>query len=93
MLTCQCWKNLVTGDLHLQVHPCGARQLVIDPLPAGASKEGALYPDGGEVTDLKEVRETLYKLQRPGIAPEVRVTTQGMCDECLWAALLPSRLG
>ncbi|KAK1923876.1 taurine catabolism dioxygenase [Papiliotrema laurentii] len=66
-----CWKNPVTGELHVQVHPCGAQALHIDPLPAGAKREGALYPDGGEVTDLKEVRETLYKIQRPGIAPEL----------------------
>lgn len=61
----------MTGALHVQVHPCGARALHIAPLPAGASREGALYPDGGEVTDLKEVRKTLYDIQRPGIAPEV----------------------
>ena len=67
----QCWKNPVTGNLHSQVHPCGARGLVVDPLPSGAKREGAVYPDGGEVTDLKEVREMLYRLQRPGIAPEV----------------------
>lgn len=69
----QCWKNPVTGSLHLQVHPCGAKELHIDALPAGASREGALYPDGGVVTDLKEVRETLYKMQRPGIAPQVSI--------------------
>lgn len=67
----QCWKNPVTGSLHFQVHPCGARELHIEPLPAGSSREGALHPDGGVVTDLKEVRETLYKMQRPGIAPQV----------------------
>jgi len=63
------WKNPVTGNLHLQVHPCGVAELLIDPLPAGADKEGALYPDGAHLTDLKEVREFLYKMQRPGIAP------------------------
>lgn len=68
----QCWKNPVTGNLHLQVHPCGARHLLIEPLPTRRSREGALYADGGEVTDLKGVREVLYSLQRPGIAPEVR---------------------
>ncbi|KAK4687520.1 xanthine dioxygenase, partial [Tremellales sp. Uapishka_1] len=66
-----CWKNPTTGGLHIQVHPCGAKVLVIEPLPAGASKEGALYPDGGEVNDLTEVRELLYRIQRPGIAPEL----------------------
>lgn len=60
------WKNAVTGGLHLQVHPCGAHVLHVQPA------EGAeIFPDGATVTDLKEVREWLYKLQRPGIAPEV----------------------
>jgi len=62
----------VTGHLHVQVHPCGAQHLLIDPLPADSSREGAVYSDGGEITDLKEVRKVLYSLQRPGIAPEVR---------------------
>ncbi|ORY35067.1 taurine catabolism dioxygenase [Naematelia encephala] len=66
-----CWKNPVTGALHIQVHPCGAHQLHIDPLPEGASKEGALYPDGAHITDLAEVRKLLYSIQRPGIAPEL----------------------
>ncbi|KAK8861763.1 hypothetical protein IAR55_002586 [Kwoniella newhampshirensis] len=59
-----CWKNPVTGSLHLQVHPCGAYKLHIAPEPSAA-----LYPAGGVVTDLKTVRDTLYKIQRPGIAP------------------------
>ncbi|WRT69366.1 uncharacterized protein IL334_006350 [Kwoniella shivajii] len=66
-----CWKNPVTGGLHVQVHPCGAHQLLIDPLPSSASKENALYPQGAHITDLTTVRETLYKLQRPGISPEL----------------------
>jgi len=65
------WKNPATGDLHFQVHPCGAMELLIEPLPAGADKEGALYPDGAHITDLKEVRSFLYNMQRPGIAPEL----------------------
>ncbi|KAG8969724.1 hypothetical protein FRC03_001069, partial [Tulasnella sp. 419] len=63
------WKNPVTGDLHFQVHPCGAQQLIVDPLPEGANREGALYPDGTTISDLKTVRELLYKMQRPAIAP------------------------
>ncbi|KAK8849388.1 hypothetical protein IAR55_004720 [Kwoniella newhampshirensis] len=66
-----CWKNPVTGSLHLQVHPCGAHQLLIDPLPPTSSRENALYPDGATVTDLAQVRDILYKLQRPGISPEL----------------------
>ncbi|KAJ3730131.1 taurine catabolism dioxygenase [Lentinula guzmanii] len=63
------WKNPVTGNLHFQVHPCGAAELIVDPLPAGATREGALYPDGAHITELKEVRGLLYKMQRPAIAP------------------------
>ncbi|KAG8936207.1 hypothetical protein FRC02_003907 [Tulasnella sp. 418] len=63
------WKNPVTGDLHFQVHPCGAQKLIVDPLPEGANREGALYPDGTTISDLKTVRELLYKMQRPAIAP------------------------
>ncbi|KAJ1302647.1 hypothetical protein OPQ81_002964 [Rhizoctonia solani] len=65
------WKNPVTGGLHFQVHPCGVERLIVDPLPEGASREGALYPDGAELTDLKQVRELLYSMQRPAIAPSL----------------------
>ncbi|KAJ7437097.1 Clavaminate synthase-like protein [Mycena galericulata] len=65
------WKNPVTQHLHLQVHPCGAAELLVDPLPAGAQREGAMYPDGAHLTDLKEVRDILYRMQRPAIAPSL----------------------
>ncbi|KAK1224432.1 hypothetical protein PQX77_012654 [Marasmius sp. AFHP31] len=65
------WKNPVTGNLHFQVHPCGASELLVDPLPAGSKKEGALYPDGVHLKDLKEVRDLLYQMQRPAIAPKL----------------------
>ncbi|KIP01365.1 hypothetical protein PHLGIDRAFT_20676 [Phlebiopsis gigantea 11061_1 CR5-6] len=65
------WKNPVTGGLHFQVHPCGICELYVDPLPAGASREGALYPDGAHITDLATVRDVLYKMQRPAIAPSL----------------------
>ena len=61
----------MTGELHFQVHPCGVKEFFIDPLPAGVKREGALYPDGAHLTDLKEVRDLLYKMQRPAIAPPV----------------------
>lgn len=51
------------------MHPCAAAELLVDPLPEGADREGALYPDGAHLTDLKEVRGLLYKMQRPAIAP------------------------
>ena len=62
----------MTGALHFQVHPCGVQELLVDPLPEGASREGALYSDGAHIKDLKEVRDLLYKMQRPAIAPSVR---------------------
>ncbi|TNY24598.1 taurine catabolism dioxygenase [Rhodotorula diobovata] len=67
-----CWKNPVTGHLHFQVHPSAIHELLVDPLPAGASRTpDTLYPDGAHLTDLKEVRELMYSMQRPGIAPEL----------------------
>lgn len=50
-----CWRNPVTGRLALQVHPSAARKLHLG--------------DGTVVEDLAAVRETVYRLQRPGIAP------------------------
>lgn len=67
----QVWKNPVTGNLHYQVHPCAISELIIAPLPEGASREGALFPDGAHIKDLKEVRELVYKMQRPAIAPSL----------------------
>lgn len=61
----------MTKKLHFQVHPCGICELSVDPLPEGAKREGALYPDGAHITNLKEVRELMYKMQRPAIAPSV----------------------
>ncbi|WVQ74627.1 hypothetical protein IAR50_004228 [Cryptococcus sp. DSM 104548] len=62
-----CWKNPVTGNLHVQVHPCGAYKLHIAPCPSPSPS--TLYPEGGVVEDLATVRSLLYSLQRPGIAP------------------------
>jgi alpha-ketoglutarate-dependent taurine dioxygenase len=50
-----CWKNPVTGKLALQVHPSAVQKL--------------LLKDGTVIDDLKEVREIVHRLQRPGIAP------------------------
>lgn len=50
-----CWRNPVTGKLAVQVHPSAVRKLHLS--------------DGSVVEDLAEVRETVYRLQRPGIAP------------------------
>jgi len=67
------WKNPMTGELHLQAHPSAIKELIIAPLPASSStrttRDAALYPDGAHLTDLKQVRKTLYDLQRPAIAP------------------------
>lgn len=51
-----CWRNPVTGRLALQIHPSAVRALHL--------------ADGTVVDDLEEVRETVYRLQRPGIAPQ-----------------------
>ncbi|PTB66249.1 Clavaminate synthase-like protein [Trichoderma citrinoviride] len=51
-----CWRNPQDGRLALQVHPSAVRKL---------------HLAGGEVIDdLKEVREIVHRLQRPGIAPK-----------------------
>jgi hypothetical protein len=62
----------VTGTLHFQVNACAAQELLIDSLPEGTSREGTLYSDGAHIKGLKEVRDLLYKMQRPAIAPSVR---------------------
>ncbi|OLN81354.1 putative dioxygenase C576.01c-like protein 5 [Colletotrichum chlorophyti] len=51
-----CWRNPVTGRLALQVHPSAVRKLHL--------------ADGTVVEDLAEVRETVHRLQRPGISPD-----------------------
>jgi len=65
------WKNPVTGNLHFQVHPTGAQSIHVDPLPKTADRTNALFPEGTHITDLKEVRELLYLMQRPAIAPHL----------------------
>ncbi|KAI0297594.1 hypothetical protein B0F90DRAFT_1738410 [Multifurca ochricompacta] len=60
------WKNPVTGALHFQVHPCGAQELFIDPLPEGTSRDGALYPDGAHLTNSRSVRLSLSLSLPPG---------------------------
>lgn len=65
------WKNPVTDELHFQVHPSGAQSLIIDPLPLGVSMTPSThFPSGAHLTDLKEVRDLLYSMQRPAIAPQ-----------------------
>ena len=50
-----CWRNPVTGKLALQVHPSAVEKLHL--------------ADGTVIDDLKEVREIVHRMQRPGIAP------------------------
>jgi len=52
-----CWRNPVTGKLALQVHPSAVEKLILK--------------DGSVIDDLKEVREIVHRMQRPGIAPEL----------------------
>lgn len=55
-----CWRNPVTGRLALQVHPSAIRKLHL--------------ANGTIIDDLAEVRETVHRLQRPGIAPKMVYT-------------------
>lgn len=50
------WKNPVTGQLALQIHPSAVRKIHL--------------ADGTVINDLKEVREIVHRLQRPGISPQ-----------------------
>jgi hypothetical protein len=68
---------------------------MVDPLPEGVSKEGALYPDGAHITDLKVARDLLYKMQRPAIAPSVSPPVfirRHVVDAYYFKVGLPSRL-
>ncbi|CAD6448397.1 2f991c80-5b31-447a-bbd8-49fe0e20ab61 [Sclerotinia trifoliorum] len=51
-----CWKNPVTGNLALQIHPSAIKAIHL--------------PNGEVMTDLKEVRDLVYRLQRPAISPQ-----------------------
>ncbi|CZT10892.1 related to Putative dioxygenase C576.01c [Rhynchosporium agropyri] len=51
-----CWKNPVTGKLALQIHPSAVKAIHL--------------PNGEIMSDLKEVRELVHRLQRPGIEPK-----------------------
>ncbi|PNP43626.1 hypothetical protein TGAMA5MH_04598 [Trichoderma gamsii] len=55
-----CWRNPVTGRLALQVHASVARRLHL--------------ANGEVIDDLERVRRILYRLQRPGIAPQLVYT-------------------
>ncbi|KAJ6032794.1 hypothetical protein N7499_009063 [Penicillium canescens] len=50
------WKNPVTGKLSLQVHPAPIRKIHC--------------ADGSIIDILKEVRDLMYRLQRPAISPQ-----------------------
>ncbi|KAI1843557.1 hypothetical protein JX266_010190 [Neoarthrinium moseri] len=52
-----CWRNPVTGKLAIQVHPAAIRRLHLE--------------NGTVIEDLAEVRQIIYRLQRPGIAPNM----------------------
>lgn len=52
-----CWRNPVTNNLALQIHPSAVRKLHL--------------ADGTVIDDLAEVREIVHKLQRPAIAPQM----------------------
>lgn len=50
------WTNPVTGKLAMMVYPTPARRIHLK--------------DGSVIEDLKEVREVIYRLQRPAISPQ-----------------------
>jgi xanthine dioxygenase len=51
-----CWKNPVTGNLAVQIHPSAIKAIHL--------------PNREVMTDLKEVRELVHRLQRPAISPQ-----------------------
>lgn len=46
-------------------------EIYINPVPDSIHSTNALYPEGAHITDLQEVRDLLYKMQRPAISPQV----------------------
>ena len=50
------WKNPVTGKLSLQIHPSCVRKIH--------------RADGSVIDDLAQVRDIIYRLQRPAISPQ-----------------------
>ncbi|KAK5994752.1 Alpha-ketoglutarate-dependent xanthine dioxygenase xanA [Cladobotryum mycophilum] len=50
------WKNPVTGNLSLQIHPCAIRKIH--------------RADGAVIEDLERVRDIVYRPQRPAISPQ-----------------------
>lgn len=51
------WRNPVTGQLALQMHPSAVRKIHLR--------------NGEVIDDLKTVREIVHRLQRPGISPKL----------------------
>lgn len=51
-----CWKNPLTGNLALQIHPSAIKAIHL--------------PNGEVMNDLKEVRDLVHRLQRPAISPQ-----------------------
>jgi alpha-ketoglutarate-dependent taurine dioxygenase len=51
-----CWRNPVTGQLAIQIHPSAVRKLHL--------------ADGTVIDDLEQVREIVHRIQRGGIAPK-----------------------
>lgn len=64
-----CWKNPVTGRLALQIHPSAIQAIH--------------RADGTVMDDLKEVRDLVYRLQRPGIAPNLVYTHDWQEGDCV----------
>lgn len=50
------WRNPVTGNLSLQIHPSPIRKIHLST--------------GAVIDDLARVRDIVYRLQRPAISPQ-----------------------
>ncbi|KAJ3031930.1 UNVERIFIED_CONTAM: hypothetical protein HDU68_010010 [Siphonaria sp. JEL0065] len=62
------WKNPTTERLHLQVHPSAILKLEISAVEV--PQDGDLFASGAVLTDLKEVRDLVYGIQRPAVSPQ-----------------------
>ncbi|KAK7040213.1 hypothetical protein VNI00_010019 [Paramarasmius palmivorus] len=53
------------------VHPLCLMEVIIEPISREDREENTLYPNGAHLTDLREIRELVHKMERPGITPSL----------------------
>ena len=63
----------MTGALSMIVHAMLVTDILVDPLPEHISKRVGVYPEGGHITNLLEIRAILHMMQRPTISSKVSV--------------------